>query len=116
MKGVVFIDAIDFYKPEAIMFAEVYAKEYNEQPSSLPAYGWDGIRLIAQAIEKAGSLDKEKLRIAMQSTTSFVGAIGAKGTSWGFRDGKRTGFDPQGAVIRIIKNNQHGPVVFAGQS
>ena len=32
------------------------------------------------------------------------------------KDGKRTGFDPQGAVVRVIKNNQHGPVVFAGQN
>jgi branched-chain amino acid transport system substrate-binding protein len=98
------------------MFADVYAKEYNEHPSSLPAYGWDGIRLIAQVMEKAGSVDGEKLRAAMQSTTRFAGAIGAKGTAWGFRDGKRTGFDPQGAVVRIIKNNQHGPVVYAGQN
>jgi branched-chain amino acid transport system substrate-binding protein len=115
MDGVVFVDAFDIDKPEAKAFTDAYVKEYNEQPSSLPAYGWDGIRLIAQAMEKAGSLDKEKLRAAMASTTNFVGAIGAKGTSWGFRDGKRTGFDPQGAVVRIIKDNQHGPVVYAGQ-
>lgn len=115
MDGVVFVDAFDIDKPEAKAFTQAYVKEYNEQPSSLPAYGWDGIRLIAQAMEKAGSLDKEKLRAAMASTTNFVGAIGAKGTSWGFRDGKRTGFDPQGAVVRVIKDNQHGPVVYAGQ-
>ena len=24
--------------------------------------------------------------------------------------------DPQGAVVRIIKDNQHGPVVYAGQN
>ncbi len=52
---------------------------------------------------------------ALASTQNFTGAIGAKGTSWSFRDGKRTGFDPQGAVVRVIKNNQHGPVVHAGQ-
>ncbi len=115
MEGVVFVDAFDIDKPQAKEFTEIYIKEYKEKPGSLPAYGWDGIHLIAQAIEKAGSLDKEKLRAAMQSTTNFVGAIGAKGTSWGFRDGKRTGFDPQGAVVRVIKDNQHGPVVYAGQ-
>lgn len=115
MEGVVFVDAFDDDKAEAKAFIEVYKKEYNEQPSSLPAYGWDGLHLIKQAIEKAGGTDKEKIRAAIQSTTGFGGAIGAKGTSWGFRDGKRAGFDPQGAVVRIIKNNQHGPVVFAGQ-
>jgi branched-chain amino acid transport system substrate-binding protein len=115
MDGVVFVDAFDIDKPQAKEFTEIYTKEYKEVPSSLPAYGWDGMHLIAQAIEKAGSLDKEKIRAAMQATTNFAGAIGAKGTSWGFRDGKRTGFDPQGAVVRIIKDNQHGPVVYAGQ-
>jgi branched-chain amino acid transport system substrate-binding protein len=115
MDDVVFVDAFDIDKPEANAFTQAYMKEYNEAPSSLPAYGWDGIFLIKQAIEKAGSLDKEKIRAAMQSTTGFVGAIGARGTSWGFGPGKRTGFDPQGAVVRIIKNNQHGPVVYSGQ-
>jgi branched-chain amino acid transport system substrate-binding protein len=116
MDDVVFVDAFDIDKPEAKAFTEAYVKEYHEQPSSLPAYGWDGIFLVKQTIEKAGSLDKEKIRSAMQSTIGFVGAIGAKGTSWGFAKDKRTGFDPQGAVIRIIKNNQHGPVVFSGQN
>jgi branched-chain amino acid transport system substrate-binding protein len=115
MDGVVFVDAFDDTKPEAKAFLDIYKKEYNEVPSSLPAYGWDGIHLIAQAIGKAGALDKDKIRAAMASTTNFVGAIGAKGTAWGFKDGKRTGFDPQGAVVRIIKDNQHGPVVYAGQ-
>ena len=115
MDGVVFVDAFDIDKPQAKAFTEIYAKEYSEVPSSLPAYGWDGMHLIAQAIEKAGTLDKEKIRVAMQATTNFVGAIGAKDTSWAFRDGKRTGFDQQGAVVRIIRNNQHGPVVYAGQ-
>jgi branched-chain amino acid transport system substrate-binding protein len=115
MDDVVFVDAFDIDKPEAKAFMQAYQKEYNETPSSLPAYGWDGIHLIKQAIDKAGALDKEKIRTAMASTTGFVGAIGAKGTSWGFAAGKRTGFDPQGAVVRIIKNNQHGPVVYSGQ-
>jgi branched-chain amino acid transport system substrate-binding protein len=115
MEGVVFVDAYDIDKPEAKAFRDIYFKEYNEEPSSLPAYGWDGIHLVAVAIARAGSVDKEKVRAAIASTTGFVGASGAKGSSWGFRDGKRTGFDPQGAVVRIIKNNQHGPVVFAGQ-
>src|SRR5262245_56181994 len=70
MEGVVFVDAFDADKPEAKAFTEAYVKEYHEQPPSLPAYGWDGIHLIAKAIEKAGSLDKEKLRAAMASTTN----------------------------------------------
>src|SRR5262245_9098991 len=70
MEGVVFVDAFDATKPQAKAFIDAYVKEYHEQPPSLPAYGWDGIHLIAKAIEKAGSLDKEKLRAAMASTTN----------------------------------------------
>jgi len=116
MEGVAFVDAFDAERPEAQAFLEAYRKEYGESPSNTVAFGWDGIHLLAQAIEKAGSLDKEKIRAALASTTDFRGAIGAKGTSVGFKDGKRTGFDPQGAVVRIIKNNQHGPVVHSGQN
>ena len=108
-------DAFDADKPEAKAFTEAYVKEYHEQPPTLLADGWDGIDFIAQAIEKAGSLDKkDKLRAAMAlDDERCSGAIGAKGTSWGASYGKRTGFDPQGAVVRIIKDNQHEPVVFA---
>ena len=115
MEGVAFVDAFDVDKPEAIAFINIYRKEFGEAPSSLPAYGWDGIHLIAQAIGKAGSLDKEKIRAALQSIDNFTGAIGAKGSHWGFGGGKRTGFDPNGAVIRIVKNNQHGHVVHSSQ-
>ena len=115
MEGVVFVDAYDETKPEAKAFRDIYVKEYKEEPSSLQAYGWDGIHLVAQAIEKAGSLDKDKVRAALASTIGFSGAIGAKGSTWGFRNGGRAGFDPQGAVVRVIKNNKHGPVVHAGQ-
>lgn len=115
MEGVVFVDAFDQEKPEAKAFLDIYMKEFNERPSSLPAYGYDGLHLLAAAITRAGSLDKEKIRAELAASKNYVGAIGAKGTSWGFRDGKRTGFDPQGAVVRVINNNQHGPVVYSGQ-
>src|SRR5215510_3030892 len=51
MEGVAFVDAFDLDKPEARMFADAYVKEYGEPAGSLPAYGWDGIRLLAQTME-----------------------------------------------------------------
>ena len=107
-------DAFDPDKPEAKAFIALYQKETGTVPFSLTAYGYDGIRFVAQAIERAGVVDKEKIRVALQGTTGFVGAIGAKGSSWGFRDGKRAGFDPNGAVVRLVHDNQHGPAVHSG--
>ena len=113
MEGVTFIDAYDPDKPEVKAFIEVYKKEFGKEPFSLPAYGYDAIHLAADAIKRAGSFDREKIRVAMQATKGWVGVIGAKGSSINFGD-KRAGFDPNGAVVRVIVKNNHGKVVHEG--
>ncbi|MGE0735370.1 MAG: ABC transporter substrate-binding protein [Alphaproteobacteria bacterium] len=114
MEGVAFVDAYDSDKPEARAFIAKYQKEYGVVPFSLPAYGYDGVFLIADVIKRAGSTDKEKIRAAMQATTNFASVTGAKGCKIGFKDGKRTGFDPNCAVVRVVENNTHGRVVHVG--
>jgi branched-chain amino acid transport system substrate-binding protein len=114
MEGVVFIDAFDPAKPEAQAFIAHYKKEHGKTPFSLPGYGYDDLMFVVQAIKRAGSTDKAKVCAALQSTKGYRGVMGAKTASYGFPAGKRTGFDPQGAVVRVIKNNQHGPVVHVG--
>ncbi len=113
MEGVAFVDAYDPDRPETKTFIEVYKKEYGQVPFSLPAYGYDAIHLVADTVKRAGSLDKEKIRAAMQATNGWVGVIGAKGSSLTCGD-KRACFDPNGAVVRIIENNNHGRVVHSG--
>lgn len=114
MEGVAFVDAFDIDKPQVKAFIEKYKKEYGEEPFSLPGYGYDGVFLIADVIKRAGSTDKEKIRAAMQATTGFVSVTGGKGCTIGFKDGKRTGFDPNCAVVRVVENNKHGRVVHTG--
>jgi branched-chain amino acid transport system substrate-binding protein len=114
MEGVAFIDAVDPTKPEAQAYFKAYKKEYGKKAYSLPAYGWDDMNFLIQAIKRAGSTDKAKICAALQASTGWVGAMGAKGTAYDFSNGKRAGFNPQGAVVRIIKNNKHGPVVHSG--
>lgn len=113
MEGVAFIDAYDIDRPEVKAFIEVYKKEFGQPPYSLPAYGYDAIHLAVDAIKRAGSLDKEKIREAMQATKGWTGVVGAKGSSISFGD-KRAGFDPNGGVVRIVENNAHGKVVHSG--
>ncbi|MCW5773247.1 MAG: ABC transporter substrate-binding protein [Rhodospirillaceae bacterium] len=115
MNGLTFVDAYDRDKPEVKSFEAAWQKEYGQPPFNLNAYGYDGLMLIADAIKRAGSLDKEKIRAAMQATSGFTATIGAKGMKYTFPPGKRTGFDPNGVVVRLIENDQHGRVVFAGQ-
>ena len=114
IEGVAFIDAWDPTKPEVKAFVDVWKKEYGSEPFSLAGYGFDGLMFVANAIKRAGSTDRAEVCAVMQATKDLVGVMGAKGTAVGFPEGKRTGFPPQGAVVRVIKNNQHGPVVHSG--
>ena len=114
MEGVAFIDAYDPDKAQTKAFIAYYKKETGREPFSLPGYGWDGIMFIADAIKHAGSTDKEAIRKAMQDTKGWVGVMGAKGATIEMRDGGRKGFDPEGATVRVIKDNGHGPVVHSG--
>jgi branched-chain amino acid transport system substrate-binding protein len=114
LDGVYFVDVFDQDKPEAKAFVEKYRKKYNADPFSLPAYGYNGMMLVADVFKRAGSADREKVRQALADTKNFASVIGAKGTTIGFAPGKRTGFPEQGCVIRVIENNKHGRAVHAG--
>jgi branched-chain amino acid transport system substrate-binding protein len=114
MEGVAFIDAYDPSKERTKLFIASYMKEYGSVPFSLPGYGYDGLYFIVDALKRAGSADKEKLRAAMASTKGWSGVMGAKGSSVKLSATDRRGFDPEGAVVRLIKDNNHGPAVHSG--
>jgi branched-chain amino acid transport system substrate-binding protein len=115
MDGVTFVDAYDPDKPEIKQFVAAYKKGTGKDAYNLNGYGYDGIYLVADAIKRAGSTDKEKIRAAMQATKGFHGVMGAKGSAYGFPEGKRTGFDPNGMVVRVYEGDKQGRVVHTGQ-
>ena len=114
LDGVVFVDAFDPAKPETRRFIDNYKKDAGVEPYNLNGYGYDGVMLVADAIKRAGSTDKDKVREAMQSTRGFAGVMGGVGASYGFADGRRTGFDTNGMVVRIYEGDQQGKVVHVG--
>jgi len=112
--GITFVDAYDPDKPEVKAFAAAYRKGTGKDPQNLHGYGYDGINLIADAIRRAGSTDKEKIRAAMQDT-NYPGVMGAKGMKYSFPEGKRAGFDPNGMVVRVYEKDKQGRVLHVGQ-
>jgi branched-chain amino acid transport system substrate-binding protein len=112
--GVTFVDAYDPDKAEVKEFEAAYRKATGKDPFNMHGYGYDGIMLVAEAIKKAGSTDKEKIREAMQSLT-YQGVMGAKGIKYSFPEGKRAGFDPNGMVVRVYEGDKQGRVVYTGQ-
>jgi branched-chain amino acid transport system substrate-binding protein len=113
VNGVTFVDAYDPDKPEVKAFEAAYKKATGKDPQNLHGYGYDGIMLIADAIRRAGSTDKEKIRAAMQAT-NYAGVMGKKGMKYTFPEGKRVGFDPQGMVVRIYEKDKQGRVLHVG--
>ena len=114
LNGITFVDAYDPEKPEVKKFEADYRKATGKLPYNIHGYGYDGIRMVAEAIKRAGSADKEKIRAAMQSL-SFSGVMGAKGMKYVFPEGKRTGFDPNGMVVRVYEGDKQGRVIHIGQ-
>jgi branched-chain amino acid transport system substrate-binding protein len=114
LDGVVFVDAFDPAKPQTAKFIDAYRKDSGAEPYNLMGYGYDGIMMVADAIQRAGSTDKEKVRAAMQATKGYVGVMGGVGATYEFRDGKRTGFDPNGMVVRVYEGDRQGRVVHVG--
>jgi len=114
VNGITFVDAYDPDKPEVKAFVAAYKKGTGKEPQNLHGYGYDGIMLIADAIRRAGSTDKEKIREAMQKT-NYAGVMGKKGMKYRFPEGKRAGFDPDGMVVRVYEKDKQGRVVYVGQ-
>src|SRR5882757_7170770 len=114
LDGVAFLDCFDFDKPETQGFIERFKAQFKEEPFSLSGYGYNAMMLVDNAIKRAGSPDREKIRAALADTHDFKSVIGAKEGVFDFSADRRAGFPDKGAVIRLIENNRHGKVVFAG--
>jgi branched-chain amino acid transport system substrate-binding protein len=114
LNGITFVDAYDPQKPQVKEFEAAYKKATGKDPYNLHGYGYDGIMLVADAIRRAGAADKEKIRAAMQKT-NYEGVMGAQGMKYVFPEGKRTGYDPNGMVVRVYEGDKQGRVVHVGQ-
>ena len=114
LDGITFVDAWDPAKPQVKQFVANYTKEMGQEPYGMHGYGYDGIMLAVDAIRRAGGTDKEKIRQAMQATRGYKGLLGSAEASYGFADGRRTGFDPEGMVVRAYEGDKQGRVLHVG--
>lgn len=71
-------------EPEVQDFVRRYREQYQgETPDSMAPLAYDAVRIVADAIRRAGSTDGAKVRDALAATTDFPGVTG------------RTTIDPQ---------------------
>ena len=63
--------------PVAAAFKDAYTQKYGKPPEVVfSALGYDGIKLMADAINRAGSLEGAPIRDALAATQGFQGASG----------------------------------------
>jgi branched-chain amino acid transport system substrate-binding protein len=64
------------YLPTAKAFADAYKKKFSQDPGPYSALSYDGMDLLADAIKRAGSVDKAKIIAALHATKDFKGISG----------------------------------------
>jgi branched-chain amino acid transport system substrate-binding protein len=62
--------------PRVQQFVAHYKQRYHSVPDALAALWYDGMRLMADSIQRAGSESREKIRDALAQTRNFAGVTG----------------------------------------
>jgi branched-chain amino acid transport system substrate-binding protein len=78
-------------------FVQKYKQKYNGAPNAFAALGYDALKLLVDAIKRAGGTDPEKLKAAIGDTKGFQGVSG-KITIGSDRNAQKS------AVIMTIKD------------
>ncbi|TCO81445.1 amino acid/amide ABC transporter substrate-binding protein (HAAT family) [Plasticicumulans lactativorans] len=66
----------DPQKPVVVDYTREFKAKFNEDVSTFGGHAYDGLMLAVDAIKRAGSTDKEKVRAALESTKGYVGTGG----------------------------------------
>jgi branched-chain amino acid transport system substrate-binding protein len=69
------------------LFVERYEYEWGEAPNTFAGYAFEAVKLIVDAIERAGSTDPAAIQAALNATTGFVGPDGVYNYSETNHDG-----------------------------
>ena len=70
------LKADDPQKPVVEAYNNAYRARWSQDTSAFGGYAYDGLMIAVDAIKRAGSTDKEKVRDAIESTKGLVGTSG----------------------------------------
>ena len=68
--------SVDDPSPAVRKFVDAYKAKYGAEPDSIAATSYDAMRLIADAITRAGSTEGKRIRDALAATKDFPGVTG----------------------------------------
>ena len=64
----------DTDEPTARAFVDTYESTYDATPTGGVGVSYDAVKLLFEAVERAGSLDPEKIRDQLAATENYIGA------------------------------------------
>ena len=64
----------DTNEPKARAFVDAYESIYGVTPTGGVAVSYDAVKLLFQAVERAGSLDPDEIRQQLAATENYIGA------------------------------------------
>lgn len=70
------LPASDPQRAVTLAYIDTYTKAYKEDVSTFGGHAYDGLMLLVDAIRRAGTTDREKVRDAIERTHQFVGVDG----------------------------------------
>jgi branched-chain amino acid transport system substrate-binding protein len=85
--------------PEVADFVKKYRERHGETPDSMAPLAYDAVRIIAEAITRAGTTEGPKLRDALAETKNFAGVTGRTTI-----DADRNASKP--AVMLVVKDGR----------
>ncbi len=113
-EGFVYPDAIDPSRQEIKEIDDKLAKTYGDRlkNQAVALQAWEYVRLVCDAIKRAGSDDREKIRDAMEATKDFPIAIGPPGTTLTYSPANHDLFtSADQVVLREVRNGEFGPAL-----
>ncbi len=82
-----------------------YTKKYKEEVSTFGGHAYDALLLLSTAVQNAGSLDPEKVRLAFEGLTGVVGTAGVFNMS----ATDHNGLDENAFVMLTVKKGRFVP-------
>jgi branched-chain amino acid transport system substrate-binding protein len=79
MEGTYFSNhfSTDDQAPVVQDFVKKYTERFRKEPDAMAALGYDAARVLLDAITRAGSVDRQKIRDAIAATKDFEGVTGS---------------------------------------
>jgi len=111
-EGFVYPDAIDPSREEVKAIEEKLVAGVGEKMRGQAGgvQAWEFMRLVVDAVGRAGSTDREKIRDAMEATSGFSIALGPPDTKLAYSPTNHDLFtSADQVVLRSVVNGQYGP-------